>query len=82
MAPPVDRRRLTDRRAGFNLILLSIIMTAAALVYVTVLGDRAENDLLKSQSTTQKLQKVEQAMTGFMALNGQAVPGGWQYGGQ
>src|SRR4051812_27713227 len=56
---------------GFTLIWMSILMTAAALVFVSVLpGKDAGDPSLKTISNIYRLNKVEDAMRAFMAFNG------------
>ena len=57
------------RRSGFNLITLSVVLLAASMIFVSFLP-AARNDLSRYQSTSQKLERVKRAMTGFMAKNG------------
>jgi hypothetical protein len=62
---------LSNPKAGYSLILLSILMTVAALIMVAVVpGQQAGDVNYKSESTAQKLRVVENALTGYMALNG------------
>ena len=50
---------------------MSVLLTVASLIFVAMLpGQQAGDVNYKSQSTSQKLEKVETVLTGFMALNG------------
>jgi len=69
------------RQGGFSLITISIIMTVAAVLMVSVLPGQEAGDInLKIISTTKKLGKIEEAMRSFMALNGRRpCPADGQY---
>jgi hypothetical protein len=57
-------------RAGFSLIWVSIILTAAAIIMVSTLpGQEAGSNNAKITSTIQNLDRVEEAMRAFMARN-------------
>ena len=75
-------RTLADRRAGFNLITMSIFLTVASIIMVSYLPGQEAGDINnKSMTTVQKLGKVETALTGFMVLNGRLpCPADGQYG--
>src|SRR5262249_8324692 len=56
------------RHAGFSLITTSILLTAAALVFVSVLPGQDYNQ--KIIENNRKLEKIDEAMRSFMAANG------------
>ncbi len=68
-------------KRGFTLIQMSILLTVAALVMVSVLPGREAGDVnQKTVTNIYKLQKVEAAMRGFMAFNGRRpCPADGQY---
>jgi hypothetical protein len=64
--PPAHRS--TPRQAGFSLIFVSILLTVAALVFVSVLPGQEAGDVnQKTANNTKKLERVEEAMRSFMA---------------
>jgi streptogramin lyase len=67
---------------GFSLILVSVALTVAALIFVSFLPGRKAGDLNdKIATNTHKLDKVEEAMRNFMAANGRRpCPADGQYG--
>jgi hypothetical protein len=67
-------------RAGFSLVTASVILTVAALVFVSILpGDTGSNNK-KNLVNTNKLERVEEAMRSFMAVNGRLpCPADGQY---
>src|SRR4051794_19017501 len=69
------------RESGFNLITMSIILTAASLIMVPMLpGQQAGDNNLKTISTIEKLDKVEYAMQAFLLVNGRRpCPADGQY---
>jgi len=71
MSAPVLSSHITRRpRAGFSLITASIILTVAALVYVSMLpGDNGQSNQ-RVIDNAKKLERVEEAMRAFMAKNG------------
>src|ERR1700722_15741635 len=71
-----------QQSAGFTLLWMSILLTDAALVCVSVLpGQDAGDNNQKQIATTKKLEKVEEAMRAFMAFNGRRpCPADGQYG--
>src|SRR5690242_20690488 len=73
----------TDNRsqAGFSLVMMSVILTVAALIFVSVLpGGDTGGDNQKIISNTKKLERVEEAMRSFMAKNGRLpCPADGQY---
>jgi type II secretory pathway pseudopilin PulG len=77
-----SKHRLTNREAGFTLIAVTILLTVAALVMVSFLpGKQSGSKTLKAKTTAEKLEQVEQAVTGFMARNGRRpCPADGQYG--
>jgi hypothetical protein len=55
---------------GFALIFMSILITVAALIFVSFLPGQEAGDMNQKMITdTEKLEKVEEAMRGFMAAN-------------
>ena len=61
----------SSRRSGFSLIAATILVTAAAIVVVSVLpGQRPGDGSLKGRATVERLERIEKATTSFMALNG------------
>jgi DNA-binding beta-propeller fold protein YncE len=77
-----SKHRLTNRKAGFTLIAVVIFLTVAMIIMVSILpGKQSGSKTLRGGATVSKLEKVEQAMTGFMALNGRLpCPADGQYG--
>jgi hypothetical protein len=58
-------------RVGFSLITMAVTLTIAALVFVSVLPGRDAGDANKKVITgIKRLDRVEEAMRGFMAANG------------
>ena len=58
-------------QAGFSLIFVSVLLTVAAIVVVSFLpGKEAGDRLHKSSASVKTLQRVEEAMRGFMARYG------------
>jgi hypothetical protein len=66
---------------GFSLLQISILLTAASLIMVAMLpGQEAGDSLRKSSTTVERMMKIEQATTGFMAANGRRpCPADGQY---
>jgi len=65
------KQRANPDRAGFSLIFVAILLTVAALIMVSFLpGREAGDNTKKAASSVQKLEKVEEAMRGFMASHG------------
>jgi hypothetical protein len=59
------------RRSGVSLIFVSVLLTVAAVIFVAFLPGRDAGDRnRKNLDTVKKLEKVEEAMRGFMAFNG------------
>lgn len=59
------------RRSGFTLIWVSVLLTVASLVLVSLLPGREAGDVgQKSLATIDKLEKIEASMRAFMAFNG------------
>ncbi len=59
------------KQAGFTLVMMSILLTVAALIFVAVLpGQEAGDTNQKNTNSTKKLERVEEAMRAFMTLNG------------
>ncbi len=75
-------RRWADRRGGFNLITMSILLTVASIAMAMVLpGQEAVDVNNKSMVAVQNLGKVEKALTGYMARYGHLpCPADGQYG--
>jgi hypothetical protein len=73
--------RHPDRRSGNSLILASVILTVAALILVSTLPGKDSGDINKKIiANEQRLEKVEEAMRGFMATNGRRpCPADGQY---
>jgi hypothetical protein len=73
--------RRQRRNGGFSLIMVSILLTAAALMMVAMLpGQEAGDSLQKSATTVERMMKIEQATTGFIAANGRRpCPADGQY---
>ena len=71
--------RLNER--GFSLILVSILLTVAAPIFVSFLPGQEAGDVnRKAMNSTQKLERVEEAMRSFMAANGRRpCPADGQY---
>lgn len=65
---PVTPKGSDSRQAGFSLMMVSLMLTVASLILVASLPGN-EAPLAKAQNSTLKLQKIETAMTGFMAKN-------------
>jgi hypothetical protein len=70
------------RQSGFSLVQMSILLTVGALVMVSMLpGQEAANPLRRGAATIEKLMKIEQATSGFMAAYGRRpCPADGQYG--
>src|SRR3954451_21395972 len=69
--PMQSRTRFSGRQSGFSLIAVSLLLSAAAIVMVSVLpGQRPGESNMKVRSTIEKLERVEKSVTSFMALNG------------
>ena len=73
--------RFPQRHAGFSLIAVSILITVAALIFVSVLPGQEAGDVnIKIINNTKKLEKVEEAMRSFMAFQGRRpCPADGQY---
>ena len=57
--------------AGFSLIFVSILITVASLIFVSILPGQEAGDVnVKTINNVKKLEHVEEAMRGFMATNG------------
>lgn len=57
--------------SGFSLITMSIILTAAAIVFVSFLPGKEAGDYnKKTLDNVKRLEKIEEAMRGFMVGNG------------
>src|SRR5579872_5525870 len=78
MRNPGGCNRSTD---GFSLILMSIVLTASAMIFASMLpGQDAGDYNRKVMTNTQKLERVEEAMRAFMAFNGRRpCPADGQY---
>jgi hypothetical protein len=58
-------------KSGFTLIMVSILLTVAALIFVSVLPGKEAGDVnQKMINNTKKLERVEEAMRSFMAFKG------------
>jgi hypothetical protein len=58
------------RAAGFSLVTLSVILTAASIVMASMLPGKDAGDVnAKTLRSTQRMQVIENAMRGFMANN-------------
>ncbi len=70
-----------EKMAGFSLIFVAILLTVAALVFVSVLpGQEAGDTNQKTLNNAKKLERVEEAMRAFMAANGRRpCPADGQY---
>lgn len=81
MAGRFDPARTRDPRAGFNLIQVSIALTVASFIMVSILPGREAGDALrKSATTNERMMKIEKATTGFMAAYGRRpCPADGQY---
>jgi|GEM_PF-1560577 len=65
------RRLSRHRQSGFTLIWMSILLTVAALIFVSFLPGKEAGDYgQKTVTNIQKLDKVEAAMRAFMAFKG------------
>ena len=71
----------SPKQAGFSLIVVSILLTVGALIFVSVLPGQEAGDVnIKMANNTKKLERVEEAMRGFMAANGRRpCPADGQY---
>src|SRR4051812_6301816 len=67
--------------SGFNLITVSIILTAAAVALAAALpGQKAGDSNQKTLTSLQKLEAVEKSMQGFILANGRRpCPADGQY---
>ncbi len=70
-----------DNTAGFSLITISVLLTVASLVFVSVLPGQESGDVnQKILSNDKRLARVEEAMRSFMATNGRRpCPADGQY---
>src|SRR5262249_7513044 len=68
---------------GFSLLWVSVLLTAGALIMVSLLPGKEAGDVnQKELSTVKKLEYVENAMRAFMAFNGRRpCPAHGQYDG-
>ena len=48
----MDRRRLTNRRAGFNLVAMSVILVVASIIMVGFLQGKEAGDVIQKSATT------------------------------
>ncbi len=78
----MESGRLLDRRAGFNLIVMSLFIMVASVIMAAMLSGGDAGDInTKSMNTVVNLSKVEQAMTAFMVMNGRLpCPADGSYG--
>src|SRR6266498_2422475 len=81
MAASLFSNRITHRlQAGFSLIMTSVVLTVAALVFVSMLPGENGQSNQKILDNAGKLERVEEAMRGFMAKNGRLpCPADGQY---
>jgi hypothetical protein len=71
MSGPTYHMKRRQRRSGYSLVFVSVLLTVAAIAFAAMLPGQEAGDInYKSQSTVEKLEKVETNLTGFMALNG------------
>jgi hypothetical protein len=79
---PTHSAHICSRKAGFSLVFISILLTAAALLFVSFLPGKKAGDVnYKLITNERKLEKVEEATRGFMAANGRRpCPADGQYG--
>ena len=69
---PVNRP--AGLRSGFSLVTMSVLLTVAAIVLVSMLpGHEVGNARQKASASVQKLQTVEEGMRGFMAFYGRRL---------
>jgi len=70
-----------SRTGGFSLIVVSVLLTVAALVFASLLpGMEAGDANQKTLNNDKKLERVEEAMRSFMATNGRRpCPADGQY---
>src|SRR5438034_736460 len=70
-----------SKLAGFSLIFMSIFITAAVMVFVSFLPGREAGDTnQKTTNNVHKLERIEEAMRGFMAMYGRRpCPADGQY---
>jgi len=66
---------------GFSLIFISVLLTVAALIFVSLIPGQEAGDInQKNINNTAKLERVEEAMRSFMAANGRRpCPADGQY---
>jgi streptogramin lyase len=57
-------------RSGFSLITAAVVLTVAAIVFVSMLPNKSLDQNLKIAASVNRLDRVEEAMRGFMAANG------------
>ena len=70
MIPPGARLRQPTPESGFNLIAMSILLTIASILLVSVLPGKGTGDYYqKTVGNIQKLDKIEEAMKAFMVAN-------------
>jgi hypothetical protein len=58
------------RSTGFSLITMAVVLTVAAIVFVSMLPNKANDQNQKIAASVSRLDRVEEAMRGFMAANG------------
>src|SRR5262245_6821674 len=63
--------RRVYRQSGFSLVTASVVLTVAALVFVSMLPGKGVSDINQRIITNEKkLEKVEESMRSFMAVSG------------
>ena len=79
--PLLIRPTNRPRQSGFSLIWVSVLLTAGAIVFASMLpGQDAADYNHKAILTMQRLQKIEEATRGFIAANGRRpCPADGQY---
>jgi len=70
-----------NSQAGFSLIMVSILLTVAALIFVSFLPGQEAGDInQKTINNNKKLERVEESMRSFMAFKGRRpCPADGQY---
>src|SRR6516165_10173429 len=68
--PPRHIPHRPHSRSGFSLITAAVVLTVAAIVFVSMLPNNSLDQNLKIAASVNRLDKVEEAMRGFMAANG------------
>src|SRR6516165_5890662 len=68
--PPRHIPHRPHSRSGFSLITAAVVLTVAAIVFVSMLPNKSLDQNLKIATSVSRLDRVEEAMRGFMAANG------------